>query len=103
MGDIFEKLGNLLNEKIENELQDNELQKTEINIQHKTETKNSEVSNKAQLSEEIPLTEKDLSTIKTSLTKRKTPTAERIPAGNYTEDIPIKIITGTASFPSSSD
>ncbi len=105
MGDIFEKMGNLLSEKIENEMQNAEriihnITESEIdNLQLKIENteNNSEPETARSLSSE------QLSILHSQFSIKKTATAERIPAGTYTEDVPVKIITGTASFSSSSD
>lgn len=105
MGDIFEKMGNLLSEKIENEMQNAEriihnITESEIdNLQLKIEN----TENDSESETEIPLTAEQLSILNSQISIKKPQTAERIPSGNYTEDIPVKLITGTASFSSSSD
>lgn len=90
MGDIFEKMGQLLSAKIESEKHISEskidnLQLTIENTENASET-------------EIPLTAEQLSILHSQLSTKKTPTAERIPAGNYVEDTPVKLVTGTADF-----
>lgn len=101
MGDIFEKMGNILSEKIENEktasTQDSECKIDDSGLKIENTENNSEPETALSLSSE------QLSILNSKLSIKKTATAERIPAGTYTEDVPVKIITGTASFSSSSD
>lgn len=100
MGDIFEKMGNLLSEKIENEMQNAECimhNNTECEIDNsQSKIENTEKDSESETA--IPLSSKQLSILHSQFSIKKTATAERIPAGNYTEDTPVKIITGTADF-----
>ena len=101
MGDIFEKMGNILSEKIENEktasTQDSECKIDDSGLKIENTENNSEPETALSLSSE------QLSILHSQFSIKKTATAERIPAGTYTKDTPVKIITGTASFSSSSD
>ncbi len=91
MGDIFERMGNLLREKIENEKAES-MQDPECKVQAiENEDENSPDT-------EIPLSTEELSILNSHFAIQEKPAAERIPAGNYTEDTPVKIITGTADF-----